>query len=108
MLVGGESRQLDPFVRGRPARPERGVGDEFHAGIQAHAARSHLGHGARSVDADVAAREGLRAMGELQTAAMDAARAMPMPTAPTETLEDLPKTIDALGALVEIDLIVRP
>jgi hypothetical protein len=36
-----------------------------------------------------AAREGLRAMGELQTAAMDAARAIPMPSAPTETLEDL-------------------
>src|SRR5712671_7220774 len=33
-----------------------------------------------------AAGEGLRAMGELQTAAMDAARAIPMPRAPTETL----------------------
>lgn len=36
-----------------------------------------------------AAREGLRAMGELQTAAMDAARAIPMPGVPPETLEDL-------------------
>src|SRR5260370_11783746 len=36
-----------------------------------------------------AAREGLRAMGELQTAAMDAARAIPMPSPPTETREDL-------------------
>jgi hypothetical protein len=36
-----------------------------------------------------AAREGLRTMGELQTAAMDAARAIPMPSALAETLEDL-------------------
>ena len=36
-----------------------------------------------------AARESLRAMGELQAAAVETVRAIPMPSAPGETLEDL-------------------